>query len=99
MRLRRPPGLAAEGTLNYTKPCYDVCMEIDPDSPAHAYLQLAAALREQIERGEVTSQLPSIATLVKQTGLAIGTIRRAVDVLVQEDLVQTVPGRGTFVSR
>jgi GntR family transcriptional regulator len=85
--------------INYVKPCYDVRMKIDPNSPTHAYLQLAASLREQIKRGEVTSQLPSITTLVKQTGLAVGTIRRAIDVLVQENLVKTVPGRGTFVSR
>jgi GntR family transcriptional regulator len=63
----------------------------------HPYLQLAASLRLQIERGKIQSQLPSLTTLVKRTGLAIGTVRRAIDVLVQEDLVQTVPGRGTFV--
>jgi Bacterial regulatory proteins, gntR family len=32
-----------------------------------------------------------------QTGLAVGTVRRAIDVLAQERLVRTVPGRGTFV--
>jgi GntR family transcriptional regulator len=85
--------------FNYVKPCYHLSMKIDPNSPTHAYLQLAASLREQIKRGEITAQVPSITTLVKQTGLAVGTIRRAIDVLVQENLVRTVPGRGTFVSR
>jgi hypothetical protein len=45
------------------------------------------------------SQLPSITDLTEATGLAVGTVRRAIDILVQEGLVQTVPGRGTFVRR
>ena len=29
--------------------------------------------------------------------LAVGTVRRGIDILVKEGLVETVPGRGTFV--
>jgi hypothetical protein len=50
-------------------------------------------------RGAITSQLPSITDLTARTGLAVGTVRRAIDILVKEGLVQTVPGRGTFVMR
>ena len=39
------------------------------------------------------------ADLTTETGLAVGTVRRAIDILVKEGLVQTVPGRGTFVRR
>jgi GntR family transcriptional regulator len=74
-------------------------MKIDPPSPEHPYRQLAAQLRGQIERGQITSQLPSITELTAQTGLAVGTVRRAIDLLVNEGLVQTVPGRGTLVTR
>jgi DNA-binding GntR family transcriptional regulator len=74
-------------------------MKIDPRSPEHPYKQLAAQLRGQIERGQITSQLPSITELTAQTGLAVGTVRRAIDLLVNEGLVQTVPGRGTLVTR
>jgi DNA-binding GntR family transcriptional regulator len=74
-------------------------MRIDPASPEHPYGQVAAQLRERIERGEITSQLPSITELTAQTGLAVGTVRRAVDILVKEGLVHTVPGRGAFVRR
>jgi DNA-binding GntR family transcriptional regulator len=35
--------------------------------------------------------------LTSQTGLAVGTVRRAIGVLTLERLVRTVPGRGTFV--
>ena len=72
-------------------------MNIDPQLPEHPYKQVAAQLREQIKRGKITTQLPSITDLTAQTGLAVGTVRRAIDILVKEGLVQTVPGRGTFV--
>ena len=74
-------------------------VKIDPRSPEHPYQQLARQLRERIESGEITSQMPSITELTAQTGLAVGTVRRAIDILVNEGLVQTVPGRGTFVIR
>jgi GntR family transcriptional regulator len=70
---------------------------IDEISPEHPYLQLAARLREQIQTGEIVSRLPSLTGLTGQTGLAVGTVRRAIEVLAQEDLVRTVPGSGTFV--
>lgn len=74
-------------------------MNIDPQSPRHPYKQVAAQLREQIKRDEIAAQLPSITDLTAQTGLAVGTVRRAIDILIKEDLVRTVPGRGTFVKR
>jgi GntR family transcriptional regulator len=74
-------------------------VKIDPRSPEHTYLQLAARLRERIESGEIDSILPSIMELTEQTGLAAGTVRRAVKVLIDEGLVETRPGRGTFVRR
>jgi len=42
-------------------------------------------------------RLPSLTELTGQTGLAVGTVRRAIGLLALEDLVRTVPGRGTFV--
>jgi GntR family transcriptional regulator len=74
-------------------------MSMNPASPEYPYRHLAIQLRERIERGEITGQLPSIAELTAQTGLAVGTVRRGIDVLVKEGLVQTVPGRGSFVKR
>jgi DNA-binding GntR family transcriptional regulator len=74
-------------------------MNIDPASPEHPYVQLAGRLRERILSGDITSQLPSLNQLTSQTGLAVGTVRRAIDVLANEQLVRKVPGRGTFVIR
>jgi hypothetical protein len=60
---------------------------IDEVSPEHPYLQA----------GEIVSRLPSLTELTGQTGLAVGTVRRAIDVLAREHLMRIVPGRGTFV--
>jgi GntR family transcriptional regulator len=73
-------------------------VKIDKTSPVHTYLQLAARLRERIESGEIASQVPSLTVLTQETGLAVGTVRRAIKVLVREHLAQTVPGRGTYVT-
>lgn len=60
-------------------------------------MQLAAQLRTRIKSGEIRSVLPSIMELTEETGLSINTVRRAIRVLIDEGLVYTVPGRGTFV--
>jgi GntR family transcriptional regulator len=64
-----------------------------------AYVQLADFLRAEIKSGRYARDdaIPSIMSLVGQTGLAIGTVRHAVSVLAEEGLVETVSGRGTFV--
>ena len=73
-------------------------MNIGSTSPEYAYLELAALLRKRIASGEIASRLPSLTELTAETRLAIGTVRRAIGVLAREHLVQTVPGRGTFVT-
>jgi GntR family transcriptional regulator len=73
---------------------------IDPLAPETSAAQLAAILRTGITSGELQPRqpVPSITYLVGETGLAVGTVRRAIQVLIDEGLVQTVPGRGTFVT-
>ena len=75
-------------------------MIIDPQAPEPAYEQLAAIIRARIEDGTYPprSRIPSITEIVTETGLAIGTIRKAIRVLAAEGLVRTVPGHGTFVT-
>jgi DNA-binding GntR family transcriptional regulator len=70
---------------------------IDPDSPVYPYQQLAANLREAITAGEITGALPSLTALVMDTGLSKGTVQRAIQLLVDEGLVETARGRGMFV--
>jgi GntR family transcriptional regulator len=73
-------------------------VKIDETSRDHPYQQLAGFLRADIASGKITNQLPSITKLTEETGLAVGTVRRAINILVKEGLVETVPGRGTFVT-
>jgi DNA-binding GntR family transcriptional regulator len=76
-----------------------VPITIDRMSPVPTYRQLADQLRAMVTSGELKSgdRLPSIHDLTQQTGLAQNTIRAAVDVLREEGLVVTAPGRGVFV--
>jgi DNA-binding GntR family transcriptional regulator len=73
--------------------------EIDHEGSVPVYQQLAAILRAQIESGELRSgrPIPSERTLTQQYGVAVGTVKKAVEVLRTEGLVHTVIGRGIFV--
>jgi GntR family transcriptional regulator len=71
---------------------------INTTSPVHPYVQLADQLRAGIRSGEIVDLLPSLTSLMEETGLAMGTVRRSIKILRDEGLVYTVPGRGTFVA-
>jgi GntR family transcriptional regulator len=72
---------------------------IDPMSGVPVYRQLADLLRAEIVRGKFPPRtpLPSAKTLAQEHGIAIGTVTKAVDVLREEGLVRTIPGRGVWV--
>jgi DNA-binding GntR family transcriptional regulator len=74
-------------------------MNTEQNAPMEHHVLLAAYLREQIERGEIRSRLPSITMLTEQTGFTVGTVRRALQGLLREGVVQSVPGRGILVIR
>jgi GntR family transcriptional regulator len=78
-----------------------IIVTIDHLSGEPAYQQLARILREGIASGDyaVGTQVPSAKTLSQQHGIAIGTVMRAFDVLRDEGLIRSVPGRGMFVIR
>jgi GntR family transcriptional regulator len=72
--------------------------EIDQRSAVPSYRQLAGQLRAEIEAGDFSDRpLPSNKQLVQETGLAMMTVRHAIEELEKEGLVIAVPGRGTFV--
>ena len=72
---------------------------VDPMSGVPVHRQLADLLRAEIMRGKFPPRtpLPSAKTLAQEHGIAIGTVTRAVDVLRDEGLVRTIPGRGVWV--
>jgi DNA-binding GntR family transcriptional regulator len=74
---------------------------IDTRSSEPSYQQLARQLRDAIASGEIEpgGELPSQNRIKQETGLAPGTIQRAIGMLIDEGIAYTVPGRGTFAGR
>lgn len=74
-------------------------MEIDHKSARPVYLQLADILRAMITSGQIPPDrpLPSVKQLQQTYGVAQGTAERAVRLLKDEGLVQTVIGKGVYV--
>jgi DNA-binding GntR family transcriptional regulator len=62
--------------------------------------QIAAVLRGRIESGEYApgSALPSIIQLSEEFEVTTNTVRKALGILKDEGLVESVPGYGTFVA-
>lgn len=75
-------------------------MTVDHEGKTPVYLQLAAILRSQIERGELRpgQRIPSETRLTQEHGLARDTVRKAVRMLADDGLVEVVFGRGVFVT-
>jgi DNA-binding GntR family transcriptional regulator len=65
----------------------------------HPYQRVADALRDRIVRGHYAAgdRLPSEAQLCSAFGVSPMTARRALAVIIQEGLVLSEQGRGTFV--
>lgn len=73
---------------------------IDREGPVPPYRQVAAVLRDRIRGGEIPPgrRIPSLVELESEYGLARDTLRKAVQVLRDEGLVETVSGLGVFVA-
>lgn len=69
----------------------------DPRVPR--YVQVASVLRRRVESGvwPVGTRLPSIEAMEGEFGVARVTVRQALDILRDEDLIEPRQGRGTFV--
>ncbi len=72
---------------------------IGSDDRLPAYVRLRDTLAARIARGEWTAKepIPSEARLAQEYGLSVGTVRKGVDGLVNEGLLERRQGSGTFV--
>jgi GntR family transcriptional regulator/MocR family aminotransferase len=71
----------------------------DRSSGLPVYLQIAAGLRGEIERGErgPGARLPTIRALAAELGVNRDTVALAYEELARDGLVESTVGRGTFV--
>ncbi len=72
---------------------------INSDDRLPAYVRLRDTLAARIAKGEWTAKepIPSEARLAQEYGLSVGTVRKGVDGLVREGLLERRQGSGTFV--
>lgn len=72
---------------------------VDHLDPTPLKAQLAGILRSRIESGELQPRqaLPSESFLMQEHGVSRGTVRQAMAILRDENLVITIQGRGTYV--
>lgn len=65
------------------------------------YLQLAGLFRRRIEQGEwpVGHKIPPIIDLARDCGVTAVTLRRAMDILEADGLIERLRAKGTFVRR
>jgi DNA-binding GntR family transcriptional regulator len=68
-------------------------------SPVPPYRRVAEDLKAKIRAGELLpgEQVPSMARLAEEYGIARGTARRVLVTLKDEGFVYITPGWGTFV--
>lgn len=73
--------------------------EINHEASTPVYLQLANLIRRRIEDGTYApgQRIPSEPELEAETGLARGTVHKAIGAVREAGLVVTVRGKGSYV--
>ena len=76
-------------------------ISLGDDARLPRYERLKDAVRARLNDGTWLpgTSIPAEAQLAQETGLAVGTVRRALQDLVEEGLLERRQGRGTFVRR
>ena len=76
--------------------------EFEPlEGPEYMYEQVADHIEARIRAGEIPlgARLPGEQALRQEYGVALSTVRKAMDLLRKRELVTTRPSLGTFVRR
>lgn len=73
---------------------------INHSSMQPIYEQIIGQIKEKIMHGELQedTMLPSVRTLAKELKVSALTVKKAYDALEEEDFVNTVHGKGSFVA-
>lgn len=74
-------------------------MEIDKESSIPLYIQIRESLRSDISTGVLSTgdRIPAVTAMASERGVTAATIRRALSDLIDEGLIYTHVGRGTFI--
>jgi DNA-binding GntR family transcriptional regulator len=70
---------------------------IDHDSREAVYIQLADILRAKINKGKITSRVPSIRSLMQEYGVSQASTVHALRILQDEGLIEPATGKGFYV--
>ncbi len=72
---------------------------VRPEPGQSRYAALAAALRHRVVAGEWPpgTPLPAETKLASEHGVALGTLRRALELMAEQGLIERRHGKGTFV--
>lgn len=75
-------------------------IRVNSNSHEPIYEQITHQLKERIINGELESgeMLPSIRNMAKDLGISVITTKRAYEELENEGLVESIGGKGTYVS-
>lgn len=70
------------------------------DGPDYAFRQVANHLEARIAAGDLApgARLPGERDLAAEYGVALGTVRRALQDMRDRGLVITTPSKGTFIT-
>jgi DNA-binding GntR family transcriptional regulator len=71
---------------------------IDRAGSVRVYRQVADALAARIGAGRYPGRLPAERDFAREFGVSYATVRRAMVVLRERGLIQTIRGRGTFTA-
>lgn len=71
----------------------------DTDSPIPFHFQIRDVLKEEIAEGAYQEKVPSERELMERFSVSRTTIREAINHLVNDEIVEKVHGKGTFIKR
>lgn len=75
-------------------------IEIDKSSESPVYQQIIEQITRKLRAGELKpgDKLPTERELAEALGIARGTVNRAYEELTRSQILESIPGRGSFIS-